>query len=229
MRIGLFILTFFASVSLWAQQNEVDFDAVDSLYREDQFYISFTYNSLQNRPEGISQQRLSPGISLGFLRDIPINKRRTVAVAPGFGFSYTLYNSNLGISNASGTYSYSVLDSNEFSTDKLSLYNFDLPIEFRWRTSTPESHKFWRIYSGFKMSYLFYDHYKLVATNGITKIDNNKDLNPWQYGLYCNFGWNTWNFYAYYGLNSLFKSKAKIDNQPMDMHAINFGLIFYIL
>jgi len=42
-------------------------------------------------------------------------------------------------------------------------------------------------------------------------------------------GWNTWNFYAYYGLNPLLKSSAQIDNKAIDMNTTNFGLMFYIL
>jgi hypothetical protein len=32
-----------------------------------------------------------------------------------------------------------------------------VPLEFRWRSSTFESYKFWRIYGGVKFSYLLYD------------------------------------------------------------------------
>jgi len=40
--------------------------AVDSLYREDQFYIGFTYNSLFNKPAEVSQNKFSSGFSGGF-------------------------------------------------------------------------------------------------------------------------------------------------------------------
>ena len=230
MRIGLFIITFFTSLSIYAQQKEIDFDAVDSLYREDQFYLNITYNALQKRIEGITQNKLSPGIAFGFLRDMPINKNRTVSIAAGLGYSLAIYNQNLGITETNGTNTYQVLDSgNSFSKNKLSFHYVDLPIEFRWRNSTPESHIFWRVYSGVKLSYLFYDEYKSVSSSGTVKLSNNKDLNQFQYGIYLSFGWNTWNFYAYYGLNSLFKSSAKIDNQSIDMNTTNFGLMFYIL
>ena len=230
MRVYLFIITFFTSLGIYAQQKEIDFDAVDSLYREDQFYLNITYNALQKRIEGIHQNKLSPGIAVGFLRDMPINKKRTVSIAAGLGYSLAIYNQNLGITQANGTNTYQVLDSgSSFSKNKLSFHYVDLPIEFRWRNSTPESHIFWRVYSGVKLSYLFYDQYKSVSSNGTINISNNKDLNQFQYGVYLAFGWNTWNFYAYYGLNPLFKSSAKIDNQSIDMHTTNFGLMFYIL
>ena len=116
-----------------------------------------------------------------------------------------------------------------FSKDKLSLHYVDLPIEIRWRNSTPDSHKFWRIYSGLKLSYLFYNQYKLVTSDVTITQSNNKDLNDFQYGIYLATGWNTWNIYAYYGLKPLFKSSATIDNQTIDVSAANFGIMFYIL
>ena len=234
MRNYLFILAFFTALGTYAQQEEVkkdeiDFDAVDSLYREDQFYFNITYNALQKRPIGITQNKLSPGIALGFLRDMPFNKKRTFAVAAGLGYSLSVYNQNLGISEAGGTYSYQAPDENtSFSKNKLSLHTVDLPIEFRWRDSTPESHVFWRIYTGVKFSYLFYDTYKSETSAGTVKISNNKDLNQFHYGVYVAAGWNTWNFYAYYGLNPLFKD-AKLGGQSIEMNTTNFGLMFYIL
>ena len=230
MRIYLFIITFFLTLGTYAQQQEIDFDAVDSLYREDQFYLNITYNALQKRPAGIKQNKLSPGIAFGFLRDMPFNKKRTFAIAAGLGYSLSMYNQNLQITEGAGTYSYQVPDADtSFSKNKLSLHTVDLPIEFRWRDSTPESHIFWRVYTGVKLSYVFYDQYKSEGSSGNVTITNNKDLNQFKYGIYIAAGWNTWNFYAYYGLNPMFKSSAKIGNQSIDMNTANFGLMFYIL
>ncbi len=234
MRISLFIITFFTTLSIFAQEievkDEIDFDAIDSLYREDQFYVNITYNALQKQPGGVTQNKLSTGLGLGFLRDMPINKSRIISIAAGLGYSLSIYNHNLGIIETAVSNTYEVSDAtNSFSKNKMSLHQVELPVEFRWRNSTPESHIFWRVYSGVKVSYLFYDEYKLESNNGNSKISNNKDLNQIQYGVYLTVGWNTWNFYAYYGLNPLFKSTAKIDNQPIIMNTTNFGLMFYIL
>lgn len=234
MRNYLLIITLFTTLCIFAQEKEVktaiDFDAIDSLYREDQFYLNITYNALQKRPDGITQNKLSPGFAFGFLRDMPINKKRTFAIATGLGYSLAIYNQNLGIRDAGGSNSYQVFDSEvSFSKNKLSLHYVDLPIEFRWRDSTPESHVFWRVYTGVKLSYLFYNQYKSEAAIGNFKQSNNKDLNPLHYGIYVAVGWNTWNFYAYYGLNPLLKSSAKIEGQSIDMNTTNFGLMFYIL
>jgi hypothetical protein len=230
MRIYLIIITFFTALSIIAQEKEINFDAIDSLYREDQFYLNITYNALQRRPSEITQNKLSPGFAGGFLRDMPINKSRTVSIAAGLGYSLAIYSQNLGISNVDGTNTYQALDPNiYYSKNKISFHYIDIPIEFRWRNSTPDSHIFWRVYSGFKLSYLFYDEYKSVSSNATVTQSHNKDLNPLQYGVYLTFGWNTWNFYFYYGLNPLFKSSAKIDGESINMNTTNFGLMFYIL
>ncbi len=230
MRLYLFIITFFTSLSVFAQNVETDFDALDSLYREDQFYVNITYNTLQKRPEGLQQNKLSSGFCVGFLRDMPLNKKRTVSIAAGLGYSLAIYNQNLGISTIDGTNTYQILDSDiTYSKNKLSLHYVDLPIEFRWRNSTMDSHKFWRVYVGLKLSYLFYDQYKLDSS--ATKINktNNKDFNDFHYGFYLATGWNTWNIYGYYGLNPLLNSSAKISGKSIGMNTINFGLMFYIL
>lgn len=231
MRFNLSILALFMTLSSLAQEQVLDFDAVDSLYREDQFYFSFTYNNLRKTPDGFKQNKFSPGISVGFLRDMPINKNRTWAIAAGLGYSLAVYNQNLVIDDSTSPTSYQIIGSDitNYSKDKLSLHFIELPIEIRWRNSTPESHKFWRIYSGLKLSYLFYDQYKLVSSDATIKSSNNKDLNKFHYGAYLAVGYNTWNIYAYYGLNQIFKSSAKVDGEFIELGTVNFGLMFYIL
>lgn len=204
---------------------------MDSLYREDQFYIGLTYNLLQKRPDGVSQNSFSSGLHLGFLRDMPLNKRRNLAIAVGLGYSMNDFRQNIKITKVDGNSNYEVIDENEvnFDKNKFALHFVDFPIEFRWRTSTMQSHRFWRVYTGVKFSYLFLNKSKYVDGNETVKIYDNKDFNKFQYGAYLSFGYNTWNFHAYYGLNSLLKSEAKIDGKSIDMNTVNIGLMFYIL
>lgn len=233
MRIFLSCFLFLSVLNVFSQENTTTQDAiivkVDSLYREDQFYFAVTYNTLMNKPSGVTQSKFSSGLSAGFLRDMPINKRRTVAVASGIGFSYNNYNQNLAISSPAGTPEYTIIDTDvSYNKNKFSLLSVDVPIEFRWRTSTYESHKFWRIYGGFKLSYLLYDRSIFSSADGKVVVTGNKDFNKFQYGAYISSGYNTINLYAYYGLNSLFKS-AKVNDEFIDMRSLNFGIIFYIL
>ena len=203
---------------------------IDSLYREDQFYFLITYNLLTQIPQGLKQDKFSAGLSAGFLRDMPINKKRTLAFATGLGLSYQNYFQNLTISeNPDGSLAYDVSDYNDIRSNKYRQYLVDLPLEFRWRNSTYESYKFWRIYGGIKLSYVFSN--KSVVDNGeeTHTITNNKDINTFQYGVYLSAGYNTWNVYINYGLNPLFKNVKTTSGQTVDVRTLNAGLIFYIL
>lgn len=212
-----------------APLNEKAAMKIDSLYREDQFYFSITYNTLIDKPAGLSQRKFSSGFSGGFLRDMPINRKRTIAVASGIGFTYNNYNQNMAISGTAETPLYTLISSDtKYSKNKFTTLSFDVPVEFRWRTSTYESHKFWRIYTGIKFSYVLYDKSVFNSSMGKVSINGNKDFNKLQYGAYISSGYNTFNLYAYYGLNSLFKS-AKINDEAINMKAFNLGIIFYIL
>ena len=225
----LFIVSF---LNVFSQEEKVELlpkVKVDSLYREDQFYFAVTYNLLVQGPSGLKQDRFSAGISLGFLRDMPINKDRTVAIATGLGLSYKNYYQNLTIQNIQGNLIYDVNPYSEFNSNKFRQYLVDLPIEFRWRNSTYESYKFWRIYGGIKFSYVFSN--KSILRDGETTsiVKNNPDFDKFQYGVYLSTGYNTWNVYAYYGLKPLFKSVQTLNGENIDMRTMNIGLIFYIL
>jgi len=232
MKLLFKFLLFFSIVPIFAQETKSlsSIIEVDSLYREDQFYFGFTYNLLINRPKSISQEKFSSGFTAGFLRDMPLNKNRTIAIASGLGLSYNKYFQNLSVLETDQSYEYSALETiSSFSKNKLEQVFVDLPVEFRWRTSTPESHKFWRIYAGFKISYSIYDNYVYVANQVTRKISDNQDLNKLRLGTYLTVGYNTWNFYAYYGITPLFKNSATIYSESIGLNTLNLGLMFYIL
>ncbi len=204
---------------------------IDSLYREDQFYLSVTYNLLTQIPQGLKQNKFSAGLSGGFLRDMPINKKRTIAIAAGLGLSYQNYYQNLTVlETPSGALAYAVSDYNDIKSNRYRQYLVDLPIEFRWRNSTYESYKFWRVYGGVKLSYVLSNKSVLDDGERKYKITNNPDINKFQYSIYLATGFNTWNLYVNYGLNTLFKKDLKTTSgQSIDVQTLNAGLIFYIL
>jgi hypothetical protein len=223
---GLFILKSFL---IFSQEKVSDstFVAVDSLYREDQFYFGVTYNQLIDSPKGFSQNGLSTGFSVGFLRDMPINKSRTFGFAAGIGVSFYKYHQNLFVSKIGNQYTYDILVNTNYDRNKLEQLFIDVPLEIRWRTSDPNTTKFFRFYSGIKLSYLVFNKTKFVG-DSTTTLYQNPDFNNFQYGPYLSLGWNTWNVHAYYGLNPIFKS-ATVGNEPIEMTTLNLGFIFYIL
>ncbi|MEP3838340.1 MAG: porin family protein [Algibacter sp.] len=230
MRYFVAILFFIFTIPFVFAQ-EVPEKEVDSLYKEDQFYAGVTYNLLANIPEGLSQSGFSLGFHLGFIKDMPINTRRNVAIGVGLGYSANSFNQNLLISrDEQNDFEYSILDdSATYSKNKFSTHLIEIPIEFRWRTSTPTEYNFWRIYTGFKLGYVFSNTSKYLGGLEDLKYTNIQDFNTVQYGFTLSAGYNTWNFYLYYALNPIFSNEAKINGSVIDTNAIKIGLMFYIL
>ena len=112
----LIFLSFFQSFS---QSELIEKPVADSLYREDQFYLNITNNSIQNSPSGFNQNRFSPGIGAGFLRDMPINKRRNFAIALGFGYSVSILNQNIAIAEVNSNLQYSIIANSSYDKNKL--------------------------------------------------------------------------------------------------------------
>ena len=210
-------ILFFLWIPFFCFSQEIKPIEIDSLYREDQFYASLSYNLIQNRPDGFKQFSFSPGVTFGILRDFPISKNRHWAIAPGIGYSYNNIKQFIN--------SIEIVGATENNTSEnirtiISSHSIDFPLEIRWRNATPNSHSFWRIYTGFKTSYVF--NSKLESTTENTKESILDEINRLQYGAYVSVGFNTWNPYIYYGINPIFKEGSKMSN-------FNVGFIFYIL
>lgn len=226
-------LSSFSQVATDTIQTQNDsLTVVDNRYREDQFYFSITYNLLGKLPDGISQRGFSSGFHLGFIRDFPINERRNWALGLGLGLSSNSYNQNMLIaSQPDDNYDYSIIDEEtvSFTKNKFTTYLVEMPFELRWRTSTATAYQFWRIYPGFKMSYVFYNSSKFDGSIGEIKNSNISDINGLRYGLTLSAGYSTWNAHIYYGLNSIFDKSASIHGEPLELTSIKIGLMFYIL
>lgn len=226
----LFIFLLLITTSCFAQEVEaVDSIKLDTRYREDQFYASVTYNLLNNKPSGMSQSGFSSGFHLGFIRDMPINEKRNLAIGLGLGLSSNSYNQNILISkDDSNELNYSVIEGT-FSKNKFTTYLVEAPLEFRWRTSTPSDYTFWRVYAGVKFGYVFANSSKYKGDLGTIKNAAIDDIEKLRYGLTLSAGYSTWNFHVYYGLNPIFKNSATLNGESIDTSSIKIGLMFYIL
>ena len=233
MKYSLFIIVFIWSFQWSFAQEEKKNDSIgDTDYKEDQFYVGVTYNLLGKKPSNLSQSGFSSGFHLGFIKDIPINTRRNVAVGIGLGLSSNSFNQNMLIGkDESNDYVYSILNDSDISynKNKFTMYLVELPLEFRWRTSTTTEYKFWRIYTGLKLGYVIANSSKFIGDPESIKNSGIKDFNNFQFGLNITAGYNTWNVHFYYALNSIFKSGTTINNESLDMNTVKIGLMFYIL
>lgn len=215
-----------AFVATFAQEQEAK-KSIDSLFREDQFYVALSYNIYENSPTGFSPYGFTSGLNVGFIRDMPINKNRHWSIGFGVGYGYNNSKHNVKVSENQDVFEYNFI-SETFDTNKWVFHSVEMPLEIRWRNASFDSHKFWRIYSGFKVSYIFSDKYVYNSLTENYTLKNNKNLNNLQYGTYMAVGNNSINMYAFYGLNSLL-SDAYLDSKSIDLHTFQLGFMFYIL
>lgn len=204
----------------------------DLKYREDQFYIGITYNLLSSIPDGVYPEGLSGGFYFGFLRDMPINKNRNLAIAIGAGMTFDQYSHNLLIDkDSNGEATFTIIgDNNDFNSNRFKTAIVEIPFELRWRSSTPTSYKFWRAYAGLKVGYAFWHR---ATYKGLTSTISNSDISEFDklsFGTTLSLGYNKFNFFLYYSINPFFKDGALTnDGQQVGFKTIKLGLIYYIL
>jgi|TARA_R100000479_G_scaffold43446_1_gene19851 hypothetical protein len=229
-KIVLFLVGLLYAFPSFSQQVEND-TIIDTKYREDQFYIGLNYNIISNVPSGVNTRGLSGGIQLGYFRDMPINKRRNVAIAIGAGLAFDQFGQNLFIGEEPNENTiFKVLNEDiDFDQNRFSMATIEVPIEFRWRTSTPESYKFWRIYGGFRLGYTYW--YKATFKQPANKVVQTDipEFDNLRLSANLSFGYNTFNFFASYSINPFFKDAITSDGQTFGFKTIKLGLIFYIL
>lgn len=205
---------------------QVQNDSIDIKYLEDQIYLSFTYNILINEPNTITQNGFSGGTSIGFIKDIPINKKRTFGFGLGLGYNYDVYIQNLKITKENQTTLFKIAQ--DYKINRFRLSRIEIPIELRWRNSTPQKYKFLRVYTGVKFSYLLSSKTKFTDLTETIITKNIPEFNKIQYGLTLAAGYGTWNLYIYYGLNPFFKG-AQLNGEPLNLKDLSIGLKFYIM
>lgn len=223
MKIRLLFLSLFFYFGGIAQNKS---DTISN-YLEDQLYFAVLNNNLINTPTGFESDGFSNTISFGFIKDIPLNERRNIGLGIGIGYASNTFKNNFKIIKSNGLYEYSILDIN-YNANKISTKAIEMPIEFRWRTSTADKFKYWRIYTGVKVSYHYKKEYSYADSQVNYILSNPEMLNKWQYGITLSAGYSAFNLYTYYGLNPLFKD-INFNNESISINTLKIGLIFYIL
>ncbi len=228
MKNWIGIIIFFVLNGLYGQ-SKTDSKEVSNRYFEDQFYLGITYNFIRNIPESVKQQKLSYGLQVGIIKDIPLNPSGRFAIGLGMGFALNNYYSNLLANETSTGITYSLADNIAgFQRSKLETHLIEFPLEFRWRNSTPDEYRFWRLYAGVKVSYVMGARSKSLI-DGTKDGFYNKDITRFHYGPTVNLGYNTFNIHVYYAVSGLFKDEAKVNNESIGFSPLRIGVIFYIL
>ncbi|HZW77770.1 MAG TPA: porin family protein [Flavobacteriaceae bacterium] len=225
----LFLLPLMANAqSLPSERRE---DVADSLYREDQFFVGITYNFLVNKPTDLKNRGLSGGIRGGYFRDMPLNLRRNVALAVGLGLAYDQFGHNFFVGeDDSGNTIFRILDENVgYDVNRFSMASVNIPVEFRWRTSTPTDYRFWRAYAGATIGYAYWYKASFKQLNNRVVQTKIPEFQPWRFSINMAVGYGTFNFYASYDLNPFFKASNKDEDLNIEFNAVRIGLMFYIL
>ena len=216
----LFSLLFLNQLS-FTQSNKSKED-----YREDQFFFGSSY-FIQTQPiDEFKQNGFSGNFQFGFIRDFPLNDSSTKAIGIGFGYERNFFTSNIQPVESDSNIDYRIVVSRFLeSKNKISFSSLVIPLEYRWRTSSVDQYKFWRIYSGFKLKKNFPIYSNPSYGSEIT-ID---DVEDWTTSIYINAGYNTWNISLEYDLNPLLKNKKTTNGENLNISFFRLGLVFYLL
>ena len=216
MQKQYFILLLIASFAL-AQT------PTDPLYREDQIYASVGYPLLIDVPEALTQNKLSHTFSLGFVRDMPINRARNLAFGLGFGLNYNVVYTNLQITENMEGYTFLSSD----ITNQWNNLDLEIPLEFRWRSSVPSNYQFWRAYAGLVGYYTLSakQRTRTALTDSITSLS----IQKFRLALRLNVGNNTWNLTYTHPIDSFFDYDKSLQNKLFSqLKTAKLGLVFYI-
>ena len=216
----LFLLLFLNQLS-FTQSNKSKED-----YREDQFFFGSSY-FIQTQPiDEFKQNGFSGNFQFGFIRDFPLNDSSTKAIGIGFGYERNFFTSNIQPVESNSNIDYRIVVSRFLeSKNKISFSSLVIPLEYRWRRSSIDQYKFWRIYSGFKLKKNF-PLYSDPSYGSEITID---DIEDWTTSIYINAGYNTWNISLEYDLNPLLKNKKTTNGENLNISFFRLGLVFYLL
>lgn len=219
-----YIFSFFLLFVAFIGYSQKDSLEIGDKYWEDQFYININYNVLHNQPSEIGSNGFSYGFSVGYIKDIPFTTKGNSAFGIGLGYGFDSFNHGLKVSETSSVFDTAV----NISDNKIKLHSIEMPIQFRWRTSTATKYSFFRCYLGATISYNFSNTFRYTESNQAINLSNIQAYNNWQTGLTMSIGYGTFNFYGYYGLSPLFK-EATLNGNKIDTRMFKLGLSFYLL
>ncbi len=223
MKKYLSILLLSFSTIAFAQKDSLQ---LGDRYADDQIYIGISYNQLYDQPDLVNKSGFSYGLSVGFMKDIILNKSGRFSFAFGTGYGFDSFNHKLKVTEVDNITTFEV--DNSITSNRISIHNIEFPIEFRWRTSLANKYKFWRIYTGFKLSYNFSNTFSYNTDTASFSFRNISDFNNWQYGVTLSVGYAAFNLHFYYGITPIFKN-AVLGTSQIGTKILKFGLVFYIL
>lgn len=233
--LSVALLTLFVAPAAYAQDNE---SLVRNLvrgkgenYLDDQLYVALSYNVLTSMPSGMKTYSFPNTMSLGYVRDIPLNKRRNIGLGAGVGFSFHSYYTNLSMTkDAQGVPHIALMESDQYKSNRFSMQTLDIPLQIRFRGSSAEKYRFWRVYAGATASWVIRSYSTLNDGNLKARYYNLPYLNKWLFTANLHVGYGKFTLKADYTINSLFQSSRVGEIAGLDdVRSLNVGLLVYLL
>lgn len=230
--IYLSFLLFFSFTSIaqdkltWLKENQTD-----SLYREDQFYVGFTFNFLTDLPSNVEQSGFSGGLVFGFIRDMPINRQRNLSLGLGLGFNLNTFGQNLKIEELPNGQSFQILEPDQnYDTNRFTTNLIEVPLELRWRTSDFDKLSFWRVYLGVKFGYVLTSKSVFTGPEERYNFRSIDATNKFRTSLKLTFGYGAVNFFVDASLNPIFNNpQIESSQEQVGIKPVKVGLVFFFL
>jgi hypothetical protein len=209
----------------WLKENKND-----SLYREDQFYFGFSFNFLTELPLDVDQSGFSGGLMFGYIRDMPINKRRNLSIGLGLGFNLNTFGQSLQVNSKAGQDIFLPInqdrnyDVNRFTTNLV-----EVPLELRWRSSDIDKYAFWRVYLGVQVGYVFRFKSTFESVEEQFTVTDVNALNSIRTSAKLTFGYGAINFFVNMSLIPVFEGEVESTGERVSITPIKAGLVFFFL
>lgn len=201
----------------------------NNVRKYDRLMIDLVYNDWQGDKDMFNSPATSIGYNISLMKNSILNKKGTVSL--GWGLGYSRYNNrtntplfiyegnNMPIGEQ-GITSFAE-NTSETSTEKWSFHaNYiELPLEMRFRTKGYNHVKFM---IGGKIGYQFNAHRRLAYTsqNGneyVNKLYNFPDNNRLRYGVTARVGIRNWALFAAYHFSPLFTHDESVSLTPLSL------------
>lgn len=223
MKNNVFFIFILFSILTFSQKNSLQ---LGDYYADDQLYLSISYSQFIDQPQNIENDNFSYSLSGGFIKDIILNENGTFAIAGGFGLGADYFNHDLKIEEINGE----TVFTNGSSTrdNKINIVNLELPLQLRWRTSTANKYKFWRIYGGITFLYNLSNTASFIEDNSVIEYKNISSFRKWQYGATLSAGFGKFNLSVFYGLTPLYDN-ATLNGENINTKTLKLGFMFFFL
>lgn len=224
MRFLLGILFLYLSSNLFSQNVEVS----DSSARSKEIInIDILNNSWLYSGENFGLKAVSVGSSVSLMRDLRFNNSNlSFAFGAGVNFGNFHNNAKLKVSPDSSYIDFvDMPDSMNVKKNKLSVVNFNIPLELRYVAKKNAKNKYFKMIMGFNIGYLMSGYTKYIGDSydendgsylGEIKVKTYriKHLQKFNYGVYLKTGYGKVGLVFVYSFTNLFVEEKAPDLKP---------------